>query len=411
MSVQETLEPDRYNPAAAFVDGLYLGMPSLYYHFYHTGPAYRDLVVEQSGLPVLQVNALFRDLTGDNEFSSQARLQTIKLKYGWQSWNLGFEHEIISASHLTYPDELVDLYVNGNQQWIGQTVSLGPDLAVHSLNSYGLTLSRKIGPLTLGIKPHLLTGNYFAHTPRSQAELKTGLDFYEISLLTDYHFDNVNLIDFEEGNLLKYRVQPIGQWQLFSGNVGFALDLGMSLEWGKAGRLNLSVTDLGRIKWSEDLSTYRSERTTEYSGVQLQNLLQIEQIHLEGGLDSLRAIFDVDTGAEEVTYDLPVQYYGSLSYQVAARTHLALMFHYDGQYVSPLAVAAQGFVAIGEPVSVGVTAGARFGTFMLGVQGLLRLGRVKGYLSMDNVLEGLDPRKSRHFGGRLGLQLDLSRGE
>ena len=403
-TLSHLLESNRYNPALTLPDtgGLYFGFPGLAYQAFHTGPGYRNLITQTGGTPILRITNLLQDLESDNELITDLRFQTLQLRQQRHRWSWGLEHEIVFHAQINYPEELVRLYVEGNQQWIGQRIDIAPWASIFSYNNYSVPISYRTSNVAVGFRPRLLFGRQLSQTPRSSAFITTAEEFYEITLDTDYRFDNVDIIDFEDANLLNYQIADLRQWGFASKHVGIALDLGIHLKLSSQAKLALSVSDLGSISW-KDVRSYVSDRSRTYSGVEVTDVFEVGQLDLEGALDSINQIFDVVTENGNVTFQLPWKGHAHFTYSINERWNLSTSLVYQAGLLHPWLI---GVIASGEVRPqwwLGGTLGNRFGDLSFGLHSSLAWGSVKGFIILDQLLAGVDPLQSNHFTVRAGI--------
>jgi hypothetical protein len=408
LASSDILQADLYNPARFHQEGWHLGLPAFLYSIYHTGPGYRDLIERREGLPILKVSALRSGLKDHNVLVSDFRFQSFKVKYGRSKWSLGVDHEIIFHNAIHYPDELVLLYLDGNQRYIGETIQIAPVGQTYSFNSYALSLSYKLPRLTVGARPRILFGNHLANTPRASALLTTSDDVYQVTLNTDYQLDNVGLISFDDANFLNYQIESFNHWRLFSGNVGFAIDFGVDFRVSDQLRAGLSLVDLGSIKWKEGSRSYISNQTVEYQGNDVVDIFNIQKIGIEGALDSLAEIFDVQESTESITWRLPAQWLVLINYSISPKLELAAISHYRHDQEGSLTVALQAITPVLKSFRLGTTVSNRYDQFNLGFIGLFEGQKWIAYLATDQILAGINPLVSNHFNVRAGINLHFA---
>lgn len=402
LGMGKIMQSDLYNPARFNQDGWHFALPSFNYNFYHTGPGYRTLIDrDHPDGPVLKISSLRESLKEENFLHSDFRLQTFKLKYGNRSWTFGLDHEILFHSSITYPGDLIRLYLDGNQQFIGQTIDIAPQGLIYSLNSYGFLISRRWSNLTLGLKPRLLFGQQLGNVSRAMARLSTSADVYQVSLETDYRFENAGIISFENANFLDYRIEPLDQWSLISSNAGFALDLGMEVKFSDHLILGLSVIDWGSIRWKEG-RTYRSKQTTIYEGLEVVDLFNKEIITIPNALDSLRSIFELEENSESIDFQMPAKYIAVLNYKLNPTFDFSLISIYQNNLQQRLVMGLQGLVNVSERWTLGAILNNRNREFNAGISGTWTRDHWIIYCLIDQVLTNPDPLRTNSFGLRVG---------
>ncbi len=402
------MQSDLYNPAAFHRDGVHIGFPSLLFNMHHTGPGYHQLIRTDRDKSQLQVGQMYRNLRGDNELALDLRLQTFKVKYGTAAWSFGIEHELVSHNSFIYPDELIQLYVDGNQPWIGQQVEIGPHVRIESFHSIGLILSRRFEKVVLGVRPRLLLGQYLGFTARSRVRLDTDATYYQLNLYSDFRYRDVGVLDFTSENLLEYKIGTFKNWRFSSGNKGLALDGGLVWQVNERTAMGLSFTDLGSIKWSNGQRTYESTGDHPYHGITLANITGTNQIDLDGAIDTLRSLLDLSTNTQAFRLSLSPRYFAYYQYQPSRSVSLLLQIQYNRRYLDPVSLALTASSAVTNHLKLGLIFSQRYGYFNAGVMGSLALKKWLGFLTLDNVLNGLDPLSSRRFNARIGLNFHLS---
>ncbi|MCB0664453.1 MAG: hypothetical protein KDC80_01465 [Saprospiraceae bacterium] len=403
----DILQADLYNPARFQNRGWNIGLPALAYNFYHTGPGYRKIIDQSTGQPVLRLSNLRDGLKDENFLYTDFRFQTFKLKYGTKQWSFGLDHEIIFHSSIEYPGDLIRLYLDGNQQFIGQTIDIAPEGLIYSMNSYGFLISRSWSNMTLGIKPRILFGGQYGNVPLAKAELHTSDDVYQVTLNTDFRFDNVGLVRFENSNFLNYQIESFNQWSLFSSNLGAALDIGLQWHLSDAFDLGLSVVDWGRIRWDTDVRSYQSEQTMVYEGLEVVDLFEKEEIKIPDAIDSLRSIFQLEESQESLVFKLPTKFIAVATYQAGPGLELSLITYYQSGLSRPLVVGLQGLTGLSSHWKLGATLSNRYDEMNLGLMSVWTQSKWVAYLATDQVLTNLNPLQSNHFNLRVGLNLHL----
>ncbi len=408
-ALRSLLQSDRYNPAHFHQDGIYFGAPSIMFNIFHTGTSL-DRVLDRAAKdkPVLRVGNLLSNLKEKNILFSDFHFQSFKFKYGLEKWTFGFDHQIVFHSEFFYPDELIKLYVNGNQQYIGERIDIGLDAKLFGYNSYGINVSHSFPGFTLGIRPSILFGNYFGNTPKSKAIFTTSSDVYQLTLETDYQFENVGFLSFENANFLNYRFESLDRWKLFSKNIGIALDVGLDFPISDDFGFSISVGDIGFINWKDRVRSYHSNSLREYTGAEVNDLFNIDEIDITGTLDSLRSIFSLTERSDNIRFRLTSRWIASGYYQVTNSVIVTLLVTGAHEtFKSPVTLALVSSKEWNRWLSAGISWSNRHDSFNLGVHAIVKYKKLRGFLIADQVLHGVRWLGSKQFTIRAGVNYHL----
>ena len=407
-SMSDVLQQDRINPALFHRQGIHIGFPSGMYNVFHTGPGYNTLIDTDGSPSRLRISEFYAQLSGENRLESDLAIQTFKIRFGNGAWNLGLEHEIRFHSQTDYPDALVELYVDGNQPWIGQTKQIGPSATIHALNSFGLLFSYQKDNITIGLRPKIYSGTHFGHTPQSSALLYTDPEFYQITLETDYTMHNVGLVAFEGANLFNYQLQTLDQYSLWTKNRGFGLDAGFHLDLNSEWEISAGMTDLGYIKWEDQIQTYSSNETIQYDGIDVLDPLGVEAIDLEGSLDSIKALFDLIEDNNAYTQRFTPHWHGMAQFHPSDRLNLTFQILYNSAYLQALNGGIYASYQLTPAFKFGGSLSSRYKKLNLGFHTSWWLRKWVLFLATDNIVNGVNPFSSNHFNVRAGLNFHLN---
>jgi Family of unknown function (DUF5723) len=239
------------------------------------------------------------------------------------------------------------------------------------------------------------------------AKVTTSSDIYQLELETDYGFYANGFVSSIDTANSGFDVQ-LAQLKnrLFSGNSGFALDLGAQFKLGKIS-VNLSALDLmGKINWKgENANYFKSKGTFEYAGVEIDGLDIIngtDSLSFSQKLDSLNDIFQFQKSATSFSTELPAQFYASVVYELMKSLQFSLAFHHGR--ATAVGVGAQwkplNFLSLGAMYSVNDQSRHNLG-FQLG----LTPGPVQLYFATDNLLNAFTLKKSAAASFRAGAAL------
>lgn len=401
-AIKQVMQQDRYNPALAQDEGWQVGLPSLYYEVFHSGTQFSKFVQRTgNGDFVVDPSGLSEDLKPMNRIYADLGLQTVKAQFWREGWLLGFEHNMRSRGNMRYTDQLVRLYLQGNEPFLGESLSIGPEMDYYTYNDYALTIGRDWSNITVALRPHLLMGLHLLQTGPSVVELFTDPDFFATSLTTDYVL-STNFVALPGGRIEHFNISALSPWQLTSTNAGFALDIGVCFSPIPDLNVAMSISDWGSIRWQE-MTRYSSNKTDSFSGAEVLDVFELEQISVSSILDSLYRIFDFETDTRDLTMKLRPAYSVMCSYDLDDGIDLfgSMLVNRSRDY--PTAVAFGG-THHWQRVSTGLSASYRYRKMNAGLHFMYRRPSWLLFLVTEQMLGGLTPF-SRQFAIRLGANL------
>ncbi|MEO1627699.1 MAG: DUF5723 family protein, partial [Bacteroidota bacterium] len=406
---------NKTNPAFTGQNGFYLGLPSVYFSYWHTAGSVDDLIRKEGGKNILDVSRLIRNADDDNSLNMHFELESFNLQFALGKFAIGVNHAVKSNIWLQYSETLPKLFWEGNGQYVGQEIFFGPDQQSFAYNEWGLSAAYELGPLRVGGRVKLLNGIGDVSTDRTLARLQTDDDIYQLSLATDYRvnsstFSNKILFDSLSGIGVEYGLDELFNYDgLFSSSMGVAFDLGIQYQLNDRLEVAVSLLDIGRINWDEKLNTLSSQGTFRYDGIEFSNIFQDEELSFEGTLDTLEEIFSFEESSDEYSTSLPAKLYASAMYQLNDRLRLGAMYHMEkfrGRERHAIAVSADAQLL--PQLRVGAMYALRNDTYdNLGLNVNYLLGPVRLFAMTDNVLAVVRPFDSQNVNGRLGLALEL----
>lgn len=334
------------------------------------------------------------------------------LGVGWRMGRFWLEagHQVRFENSLRYPRDLFGVIFKGNAAYIGQTADLG--LRVNSFNYsefYG-GIAVELPVARIGARLKLLNGAVGARTERARLDLYTSDDVYQLTLQSDYLLytsPQVGLLHGDEGDT-EYGFRSQSLRQLFSRNVGFAFDLGFSVDISERLLLDAAIMDVGSILWKDDLRGYQSQKTIQYDGFVFDDIFTGDSLSLVNALDTLQDLLGFEeVEGKEFRTRLPAFFQVGLRYNVNDWLDVSVLAFSQQRYQYHLSGISLGSrVKVWRILETGLTWTVYDATFNnLGLHALLKLGPVRLYAASDNVISLMLPNESRLINGRAGLQL------
>lgn len=407
--IPNTWQANRLNPAVIPDAGFVIGGPGLYNNLRVDNIVYNDLfTTDAQGETVLQVNNAIGKLADQNRILQNLEIETLSVgaRFGGLWVTLG--HSLRSSAVLNYPKTLPQLIWQGNAQFIGQTISFGPELDFNTYQELGLGLVFEVSKgFTIGGRVKYLSGLNNITSQRNRLQLTTDDDVYQLTLDADYLVNSSGSLLYDGWSELAiaFNFGSLTGEKIIGPNNGSAFDLGASLQLGKLS-LAASALDLGGgIDWKDQVHNYSLQGTYEYVGLDLaQNILENDQ-ELGSVLDTLRAIYDPMENNDPYTIILPKRYYLNAGYELNDTWHLGALVYYENNKLG-LSQPAFAFAAnaqVIDALNIGGSLAYRHERFSnLGLNLSLQLGPARILLATDNIMTAFRPKDSHTANVRLG---------
>ncbi|MCB9312986.1 MAG: hypothetical protein H6568_09470 [Lewinellaceae bacterium] len=398
-------------PGTVPQEGLVVQLPAIGIGMYNSGFSYNDLVAStNNGITTLDVDGVLDKMDNENTLMIQGAIQTLGV--GWKMNNLWVElgHQVRYENFLDYPRDLFSVFFRGNAGFIGQTANLG--LKVNSMlyNEFYVGAAGQIGKVSIGGRLKWLNGALAARTERSQLDLYTSDDIYQLTVNSDYLIHTSPELDILKGGNsdLTLDLEDYEFSQLITRNAGFALDLGADVSITDRLSLSAAVMDIGRITWKDEVVSYASNKSIQYDGFEFSSLFSDDSLSLVGALDTLETLLEFEeTEGGSFETALPWSFQIGGRYQLTEQIDVSAVFF--GQRQSSYTFSGVSFGGNFRPLSF-LEAGIAYTIYdktytNVGLHLLLKLGPVRVYGASDNVISLFSANDNRFANGRVGMQL------
>jgi len=414
----DIMQTSKTNPAWMGEDTIQIGLPNLHLNYFNTAGTFNKLVKDFiDGKDQLSFTEALNDLspTG-NILRGGVELNTIELGYILGNVRLGLSHAQKIDLLIEYPQTLPKLFLEGNGQFVGETIDLGHHVNLTAYNEFALSAAINLSKLTIGAKVKYLSGIANASVGNNDLTLLTDSDIYQLTLNSDYTLNTSRLVTSNDStqvvapNDLSNFQLDFGNFSaenLFTQNNGIALDFGITYQLSDKLKLAASVIDIGTINWTENINNYSSKGNSTYEGFEFSQFSDNEGISFSNALDTLEEVFNFSETEEEYSTTLPTKIYLSATFDMNSMWRLGGLLYseiYQDQTFSSLALS--GRARISEKISFGGVYSLRKDNFFnLGLNFAVRLGPVQLYGASDNVFGVFDPYNSSNVNLRTGLNL------
>jgi hypothetical protein len=307
------------NPAFQSEYKVTITLPSVTYNYGNNAFAYYDIIATDptDDSTYIDIEGILGKMGNTNILQMQSYLDLIGIYFNAKDWYFSFNVTGKIDAKLLYTKDMVNFLWNGNAQYIGQSIEIGPGINVQLYKEYGLRVGRHFEKFDVGARIKLLSGIANLYSARNSMVLSTGQTNYESTLSTDYEIreaglEQVGLADFDPVNT-EY-------------NPGYSFDLGGVYRFNEKWEITASVIDLGRIKWNTDVTTHKSNGVVKFSGIDINDFISDGEVNFEKYQDSIGALYFTSTEGGSYINNLVPKTYLSGSFYPNKKTSFGALF-------------------------------------------------------------------------------------
>jgi hypothetical protein len=285
------------NPAFDSDHKILIGLGSKSYDFGNSAFTLKDAFLDNDrGGKTLQLNGVVDQLSQTNLLRFNEGLKTFELAYKIKNTFLYIGHEWKLNAALKYTDDLIKLAANGNEQFIGQTIEMGPGVLYNSYNQTALGFSTGNEKFRFGARLKILNGAQNLHSGNNQLNLTTSDDIYQLSLDADYELFSTEVLDYTDIDVYDFNTERLSFNNFLSKNWGYGIDVGISTTLGKV-EIFMSGVDLGSITWDSNSNKYMNKGITEFAGVDIEEFIGNDTDFSIA--DSIKSLITLDKEAQK----------------------------------------------------------------------------------------------------------------
>ncbi len=312
-------QASQLNPAFVPDERFVFSFPSIALNLHHTASSYNDLhYTDANGKNIFSLDDVLGNMKSRNFARLHANLETIHFSFGGKIWRASLSHAVKFRTQLGYPKALAQLAWNGNEQFVGQTVQIGPDFQSVLYSELAAGFGMDIYKLRLGGRIKLLSGIFDMSTGSNFVTVTTDEEIYQLTFNTDYQINLAALKPY--GSLSDF--EPQFGFSLLGKNPGFGLDLGAAFEINEQLSVSASIIDLGWIKWKTNSQNHTSKGNYTFEGLDVNELVRDDSATFESTIDTLETIFDFQKTSHSYTTMLPGKMYLGASFKVSPMLRL-----------------------------------------------------------------------------------------
>jgi Family of unknown function (DUF5723) len=334
--------PQYVNSNPAFVPKykFALGLPvisSFAVGYTNNGFTYNDLIKKENGKLIADLSNWAKQLPDKTYIASSFQTDLFRLGVRISpKMYLTLNSTAKGYARTLIPKQMAALLVNGTSPYIGQSLSMSPELHLTTYLEHAAGLSVEITKeLTVGGRIKIVNGMVATSTEQSKFGL-TLADNYQITATGDFRARSSGLHNFNQSGF-----SFADERNNYFKNTGFGLDLGATYKAMDRLTVAASLVDMGRIKWKNNLYEYSlSNASYTFTGVDIDQLLDGNSSYMDAQMDSLKKEFTFqETQGGSFKTPLPGKMYLSGSLEVTKSFTVGALFFtekYKGRAASGL---------------------------------------------------------------------------
>ena len=404
--VRDIWQANLTNPALMPDKKIQILLPSIYYNLNSPNFAIQDLLKPDGNGKLLVNDVIKNRLSAQNRVDAHIQMQTLGIAYKpYEKLSLSFYHAVNANPNLDLNRDLLKLVLEGNSQFLGKKVDFSSTANGSIYTELGFGATYKLQEhISLGGRVKILNGIAGVFTAKNKLDITFNETNYNLTFDNDFDVKAYSPSTFSDIRKINDLLR-LG----FTKNRGFAFDLGAS---ATLGRLNFSasIIDLGgSIKWKDDGKSYVSKGVFTYSGLNTDNLFNIDSFDSKNFKDTLQKVIGYsETLNPTYSQKIPTKFYLSSTYEISEKLTAGLLLYGETNEVNgaKLGMALDATMAVSKFLSAGASLSLRNGSISnLGLHAVVKLGPVQLYGVTDNIITAFQPFNSKMANGRVGLNL------
>ncbi|HKK73759.1 MAG TPA: DUF5723 family protein [Saprospiraceae bacterium] len=403
------------NPANVPAHKFVISLPGFYNQARIDNFTYNDVVrTNDQGQTIIDIDNVISEMEAENIIRNQADIPTLALGLQINNIFLQAGHRLHFNAYLDYPKELAQVLWQGNAQFVGQVVDIGPDVLTQAYHSFYVGASGEIAPgVWLGGRFKVLNGIADLSTSNRDLRFLTDEEYYQTTLEANYSLNGTGSLNYDGFNSNSSLDLESGNFnfdQLFADNYGLAVDLGVKMQYDRL-TLSFSALDLGSITWRDEASNLSLNGRFDYEGLDVLSDAVLEETSTIELRDSLEAAFSVEE--TNVTYStaLPAKFYISGAYSLSERMQMGGLIYVERfreKTVSTFGLSLNS--RLSRLLSLGgIYSYTEQDPIRIGANAALTLGPIQLMAATDNLLTAFRLEDSNTANFRVGLNLVFGR--
>lgn len=395
--IKDSYQRTHYNPAFADDRKVSIALGNLSLNGYTSGSNPLSFgVVNSVGDLVISADNVERQATDISGFASVGTVE-LGLRLG-KNWSVNAGHILHTAATTTLSQDFINVALDGNAPYIGQTLELNPSLHYMAYQEVYAGVGYHTTKFSGGLRLGLVSGTQSIETVNEQLDLTTSEEFYQLQFDNDFLVNTVAGVTYD--GIDDIDADPVNAG--FGDNTGLSIDLGATYRPSSKLELSASILDLGSITWSEGAQQFSSKGSFAYDGIDISDYISSDlEINFSDSLDNL---LQVEETNDSYTTALPARLTLGASYDISDKWSVSgLLVQRLNPDISGTVIAVNSSYRVFKFLDLGVTYSYRDSNPVnLGLNVACNLGPVQLLFATDNIL-GFDVQNSTHVHGRFGL--------
>ncbi len=393
------------NPAMPLHKKLNVSLGATSFSAGTNGPAINNLTSKnQDGERYINLNTDSGDLNDVNDAFVQFDIRTVDVGVKVGSFVLMAGHGFRSNGNLRYSSDLIHVLSEGNANFIGKTLDIGPTIDFMAYNELYLGAQKTSGKFTIGLKAKLLYGTSSISTISSDIKFTTLPEIYQLQFMNDYELRSSSLIRYNSLDSITANYSNFTFDNMFYNNRGLGLDLGVTFQANENITFSASALDIGSIKWDFFPRKYSTKGTFTFEGVDLVEYLVDSTLSIQ---DTLLDLIKVKSEIAEFSTPLNSTFalggsYNKDNWSFNVLYQLKNRFGFRNHSLSLSAVRKISIFDLGIQYTI-----AKNDYSGLGILARIRLGAFAAYVASDNIVGMISPLDAKSASMRIGATLQF----
>ena len=413
-AIQSNLSNPAFIPEFQYHFGV-PGLSSVYAQYGNSGLRWNQIFSRRSDDSLsIDFDGIGSNVKKKNNLSMRMGIQWINGGMKWKDFYFSMAISEYVDWTMFYNDDLINLAINGNGPYVGETLEAGPSyLKATHYREYAFGAAWDFdSQWNFGARVKMYFGKSNVTTQRLNASLHTAENTYYLTTENDILIDASIPKSWFDGSDEGFQLNS--DYLFYNGNFGLGFDLGATYKLDDKFSFSLSVLDLGYMKFDRNFVNYSSNSVKwSFEGIDPLQFEDMSDAQIEDRLeqmgDSLINKFDIKESWTSYNIMMTAKIYAAATYQLSdiERIGAVLRSEIVNKTWRPAFTASYYRQILDDLGVIGSYTMANRGYFNIGVGAYYNIAPVQIYLVTDNLPGLFVPDAVRlatiHFGVNIFL--------